>query len=82
MKFDEEQKVMVLSCSLPEQFTIFVNSLIYGRETLTLNDVKTDLLSEELRDQIKGLGLGHDSGESDSSSNLFVKRGRTEKQEF
>lgn len=79
LKVDEEQKAMILLCSLPERYTGFANSLIYGRDTLTLDDVKTGLLSEELRDQMKEFGVGDSSGGSNSSSGLFVERGRAEK---
>ena len=46
LKIEEEQKAMILLCSFPERYTGFSNSLIYGRDTLTLDDVKTCLLSE------------------------------------
>lgn len=40
---DEEQKTKVILCFLPERYIILANSLIYGRSTLTLKDVKTTL---------------------------------------
>ena len=49
-----------------------------GCYTLKLDDVKTGLLSEELRDQMKEFVVGDSSG-GNSSSGLFVERGRAEK---
>ena len=45
LKIEEEQKAMILLCSLLDCYTGFSNSLIYSRDTLTLDDVKTGLLS-------------------------------------
>lgn len=36
LKIEEEQKVMILLCSLPKRCTLFSNSLIYSHSTLTL----------------------------------------------
>ena len=41
LKIDEEQKAMVMLCLLPERYTGFANSLIYGRDTLELDDLNT-----------------------------------------
>ena len=68
LKVDEEQKAMILLCSLPERYTGFSNSLIYGRDTLTLDDVKTGLLSEELRDQMRDLDVSSGGGANSSSA--------------
>ena len=59
-------------CSLPDRYTGFSNSLIYGRDTLTLDDVKTGLLSEELRDQMKEMSEG--SSGASSSHGLLVEK--------
>ena len=72
LKIEEEQKAMILLCSLPDRYTGFSNSLIYGRDTLTLDDVKTGLLSEELRDQMKEMSEG--SSGASSSHGLFVEK--------
>ena len=70
---------MILLCSLPDRYTGFSNSLIYGRDTLTLNDVKTGLLSEELRDQMKEMSEG--SNGASSSHGLFVEKEKNVKKE-
>ena len=70
---------MILLCSLLDRYTGFSNSLIYSRDTLTLDDVKTGLLSEKLRDQMKELGDGG-SGAS-SGHGLFVEKERYVKKE-
>ena len=71
LKVDEEQQAMLLLCSLPERYTGFANSLIFARDTLTVRDVKSGLLSEGLRDQMKEMSEGR--GRS-SSQGLFVEK--------
>lgn len=78
LKIDEEQMVMFLLCSLPERYTSFANFLIYGRDTITMADVKTGLLSEDLRDQMRGLNVDKDDG--NNHHGLFVGRGHNEYQ--
>jgi len=79
LKIEEEEKAMILLCSLPKRYICFSNSLIYSRDTLTLGDVKVGLLSKELRDQIKELSDG--SSGASSGHGLFVEKERYEKKE-
>ena len=70
---------MILLCSLAGRYSGFSNSLIYGRDTLTVDDVKTGLLSEELRDQMKKLSLG--SSSVGNGQSLFLEKERYVKKE-
>lgn len=76
LKVDEKQKVMVFLCSITERYTGFVDSLIYERDTVTVKDVKSGLLSEDLRDHMKEMDEGR---RGSSSQGLLVQRGREEK---
>ena len=80
LKMDEEQMTMILLFSLPERCTGFTNSLIYARDTLTVEDVKSGLLSKGLRDQVKEISEGSRGGSS--SHDLFVERGREDKRNW
>ncbi|KAH9650990.1 hypothetical protein KPL70_026576 [Citrus sinensis] len=70
VKIDDEDKAMILLCSLPSSYENLVDTLMYGRQTLAMGDVKETLSSKaaikkETRD---GEGL--------------TARGRTEKREI
>jgi len=67
MFFDEQQAMMLL-CSLPPSYKNFRETLIYGRESLTIDVVKSALLSREW--------MEHDSRHNDPAAVLFA-RGRT-----
>lgn len=69
LKVDEKQKVMVFLCSITERYTGFVDSLIYERDTVTVKDVKSGLLSEDLRDHMKEMDEGR---RGSSSQGLLV----------
>ena len=71
LKVDEDHKVIILLCLLLERYTKFVNNLIYDRETLTLNDVKTHLLSKELHNQMREFGISRGASRNGV---LFVER--------
>ena len=49
IQIDDEDQALILLCSLPEFFDNFVNSMLYGRDTISLVDVKSSLTSMELR---------------------------------
>ena len=60
---DDEDMALILLNSLPNSYEHFVDTLLYGRQTLTLKDVKNALESKDLKkradgkDQITGDGL-------------------------
>ncbi|KAH9782268.1 hypothetical protein KPL71_008823 [Citrus sinensis] len=66
---DDEDKVMILLCSLPSSFEHLVDTLMYGRQTLTMVDVKETLSSKA--------ATKRDSREAEG----LMARGRSEKKE-
>ena len=55
--FSSEQQAMMLVCSLPPSNRHFRETLIYGRESLKIDEVKSALLSHDK--------MEHDSGSRD-----------------
>ena len=39
IKLDDEDQALIMLCSLPASYENFVNSMLYGRESITLEDV-------------------------------------------
>ena len=74
IKIDDEDKAVIILNSLPKSFSNFVDTMKYGRESLTLEDVQVALKSKEL-----DIKLGKDS--HNSGEGLTV-RGRTEKRDL
>nr|GEY80891.1 leucine-rich repeat protein [Tanacetum cinerariifolium] len=75
---DEDQAFMLLT-SLPSFYKNFVETLLYGRESLTMEDVLATLNSRELKKKPKGRNYGfvkkvkreHDSNSSDDEGNAY-----------
>uniref|UniRef100_A0A803NRR5 CCHC-type domain-containing protein n=1 Tax=Cannabis sativa TaxID=3483 RepID=A0A803NRR5_CANSA len=61
VKIDEEDQGIVLLSSLPKSFEHFVDTILYGKESLTMTDVKSALNSEEI--QKKSDEIGDSNGE-------------------
>jgi hypothetical protein len=80
IKVDDEDQALILLCSLPDAFDNFVNSMLYGRDTISLVDVKSALNSMELRTKLNSKGSNNQAeglfveGRSKNSSNF---RGRS-----
>ncbi|GJR70551.1 retrovirus-related pol polyprotein from transposon TNT 1-94 [Tanacetum coccineum] len=72
VKFEDEDLALLLLTSLPASYEYFVDTLLYGRETLTLEDVMATLNSKEIKERSKAKG---DDGEG-----LYV-RGRTDRRD-
>ena len=49
VKIDEEDKALILLSSLPESYDYIVSTMLYGKETLILEEVTSTLLSNEIR---------------------------------
>ena len=69
IKLDDEDQALIVLCSLPASYENFVNSMLYGRESITLEDVKASLNSAELRTKLNG------NTSENKADGLFV-RGR------
>jgi hypothetical protein len=67
VQVDDEDQALILLCSLPDLFDNFVNSMLYGRDTISLADVKSALNSMELRTRLNG------KGSDNQAKGLFVK---------
>ncbi|GJY42489.1 retrotransposon protein, putative, ty1-copia subclass [Tanacetum coccineum] len=68
VKLEDEDLALLLLTSLPASYEHFVDTLLYGREALTLENVVATLNSKEIKERSKAKG---DDGEG-----LYV-RGRT-----
>ncbi|GKB51925.1 zinc finger, CCHC-type containing protein [Tanacetum coccineum] len=73
VKFEDEDLDLLLLTSLPASYEHFVDTLIYGREALTLEDVIATLNSKEIKERSKEKG---DDGEG-----LYL-RGRTNRRDL
>ncbi|KAH9782240.1 hypothetical protein KPL71_008811 [Citrus sinensis] len=70
----DDSKALLLISSLPKSYEHFVDALLYGRQSLSLEEVKSALGTKKLKDK-------QDNSESESSEGLMV-RGRSEKREY
>ncbi|GKA92498.1 hypothetical protein Tco_0814423 [Tanacetum coccineum] len=67
-----EDLALLLLTSLPASYEHFVDTLLYGREALTLEDVMATLNSKEIKERYKAKG--------DDGKGLYV-RGRTDRRD-
>ncbi|GJS49753.1 hypothetical protein Tco_0599874 [Tanacetum coccineum] len=70
VKFKDEDLALLLLTSLPASYEHFVDTLLYRREALTLEDVMATLNSKEIKERSKAKG--------DDGDGLYV-RGRTDR---
>lgn len=69
----DESKALLLINSLPKSYEHFVDALLYGRQTLSLEEVKSALGTKKLKDK-------QEKADSESGEGLMA-RGRPEKRE-
>ncbi|GKA13488.1 retrovirus-related pol polyprotein from transposon TNT 1-94 [Tanacetum coccineum] len=70
VKFEDEDLALLLLTSLPASYEHFVDTLLYGWEALTLEDVMATLNSKEIKERSKA--------KRDNGEGLYV-RGRTDR---
>ena len=61
IKYDDENKALVLLHSLPKSYETFVDILKHGRDKLSLDDVTRALSSKELQHKVEGKNSIHDA---------------------
>ncbi|GJR80554.1 hypothetical protein Tco_0151339 [Tanacetum coccineum] len=77
VKIDDEDATLILLVSLPPLFENFVNSFVVGKDTITLEDVRSSLHSRELRHQASGTSESQSVGLSATGQDMG--RHRTQK---
>lgn len=73
VNIDEEDQAIILLSSLPKSYEHFVDTMLYGKQTLTLSEVKSALNSKELQKR-------SDAKVETAAEGLTI-RGRTEKKD-
>ena len=72
VEINDEDQVLILLCSLPSLYAHFVDTLIYGCDSISMEIVKSSLNSSEMRKRIMEVdSTGHSRGET------LVVRGRS-----
>ncbi|KAK9080130.1 hypothetical protein SSX86_001805 [Deinandra increscens subsp. villosa] len=74
IKVDDEDQAILLLSAFPQSYENFVDTLMYGRETLSMEEVLAALKSRELKKRTEEV-------KDEGSEGLFV-RGRSEKKGF
>lgn len=72
IKIESEDQALIVLCSLPPSYDNFVDTLLYGKDSISLDDVSNALKSKEL----KSFPDSRTEGES------LVSRGRTQQKDF
>nr|GEY83420.1 retrovirus-related Pol polyprotein from transposon TNT 1-94 [Tanacetum cinerariifolium] len=72
VKFKNEDLTLLLLTSLPASYEHFVDTLLYGRKALTLEDVMATLSSKEIKERSKA--------KEDDGEGLYV-RGKTDRRD-
>ncbi|KAE8715745.1 hypothetical protein F3Y22_tig00110160pilonHSYRG00324 [Hibiscus syriacus] len=68
VKIEDEDKAMILLCSLPPSYEHMVTTLTYGKETIKVENITAALLAHNQRKQ--------NAGESSQADSLYVKGNR------
>lgn len=73
IKVDDEEQALLLLQSLPKEYKNLHDTLVYGRDSLTLEEVQSALMSKELKKKSEN--------RDDSGEGLMV-RGRSEHKDY
>ncbi|KAE8714902.1 hypothetical protein F3Y22_tig00110187pilonHSYRG00229 [Hibiscus syriacus] len=68
VKIEDEDRAMILLCSLPPSYEHMVTTLTYGKETINVEEITAALLAHNQRK--------HNAGESSQADSLYVKGNR------
>ncbi|KAE8691239.1 hypothetical protein F3Y22_tig00110890pilonHSYRG00161 [Hibiscus syriacus] len=68
VKIEDEERAMILLCSLPPSYEHMVTTLTYGKETINIEEITAALLAHNQRKQ--------NAGESSQADSLYVKGNR------
>ncbi|KAE8669591.1 hypothetical protein F3Y22_tig00112230pilonHSYRG00138 [Hibiscus syriacus] len=68
VKIEDEDRAMILLCSLPSSYEHMVTTLTYGKETINVEEITAALLAHNQRKQ--------NAGESSQADSLYVKGNR------
>lgn len=60
VKMEEEDKSLLLLCSLPSSFDLLVTMLLYEKETLFYEDIVSMLRSNEQQEKLTKEGVPHE----------------------
>ena len=69
MKIDDEDQTLIFLCSLPRMYEHFIDTILYERDTISMEDVKASLNSKELKKKVSQNWV-------ENQSSAFVARGR------
>ena len=75
VKIDEEDQAIILLSSLPKIYEHFVDTILYGKDTLTMSEVKAALNSKEIQKK------GDEKGDTNGEGLLVVSR-KFQKKEY
>jgi hypothetical protein len=74
VKIDDEDQAIILLSSLPKNYEHFVDTILYGKDSLTMTEVKAALSSKEIQRK--------DDNKIESNGEGLFTRGRSTKREY